>query len=239
MSKAKFLNKATVRGRVAICDVIEFDIKNGARSGQKDKKLNLVIDTGDNNRVSCTMFNTAKEPSKVQATAAEFPKGTMVEVSGRVVEQVNEEKGRTYRSVSIISIQPFTAEDGKKPSATFVIHGIVTKFANKDKGAVLAVRVDNTYTPQTGPNAGKEQKKSETFTLSADTKTSEILEEAGVTKQCNAKFSGYIINKFETDEFNEIIDSKNEFKIAKVKDVVDKDDLTEDDEDDKAEMPFR
>lgn len=219
MPQAKFFNKGTLRGLVSKSELVEFDGKNG-----KNKFLTIEVNTdGGTNKIKAVIFSSKSNPSKAQEFHEQYPVGSQVEVAGKIGERAYESNGRkgVDRSLAAHSVREMR-EDAKQ-GATFIFQGIVEKIKEVDGGANVTVRYEETYTPE-----GKEAiTKQESITLFADESGVETMEDNDVVKGCNVKFKGKIFNMLEFDEYGDIVDNVQMFKIDKFEDIIQKDDITE------------
>jgi hypothetical protein len=228
MGKRKYFNKGVLKGTVVRSEVVEYESKNGKGKG---RFLSMEVNTGDGNRIKATVFNNASNPTKAQDLHDQFPVNSKVDVSGNVREsEFTTKSGRKGldRSVSVMSVK--TLKDDTRTNGTFIIQGDVEKIRETEDGSEITVRLDTSYEDKT---TKKRIEREERFTLNADTDVTDELYDLDVNKGCNAKFKGVILNRLEFDDYGDIIANVQMFKVEKVEDVLQPDDI-EDEED----LPF-
>lgn len=219
MAQARYFNRGTLRGIVSKSDLIEYTGKNG-----KDKFLAVEVNTGGTNKVKATFFNNKSNPNKAQELHEQYPVNSKVEVTGAIGEREfegNNGKKGIDRSLSGFSLRAKREE--AKDGAFFIFQGMVQRIVETEDGAKVTVLYVEEY-----ENAQKEKvTREETVTLHADHDVVELISDVDLTTGCNAKFKGQILNKLEFDEYGDVIDNIQMFKIDKIEDVVQKDELTE------------
>lgn len=223
MAKAKFFNKGLAKGTVSKSEIVKF--KN--KKKEDSYFLAMEVATGNGNKVKITHFPSKANPDRHQEAFDNFPVGSLVEVVGSVTEREYENKsGKKVvdRGLSANSFKPLI--DETKTGATFIIQGIITKMREMEDGVEVTVNVDTSYTDK--DNNIVEQ--DEDFRLTGDSDILELMEELDAETGCNAKFKGRMINQLEFDDYGDIISSSNMFKIERVEDVIEKDDLIEEEE---------
>ena len=216
MSKATFFNKGLLKGKLTKCEIISYD-----KNGNKGEFLSLEVSTGSGNKVKATMFPTKKDPKKHLEMKSTYPVNSMVEISGNISEKEYDSNGRKGidRSLGAMSIR--TLIDESKMMATFIMQGIVERIRETSDGAVVVVRYDNTYT-----NASNvEVTNTEHFTLTLD--DGGLINEEDVVVGCNAKFKGKIFNSLEFDDYGDIVGNVQAFKVDKIENVIQPEDLVE------------
>ena len=223
MAKAKFFNKGLAKGTVSKSEVITFKNKNKEDSAF----LAMEVATGNGNKVKVTHFPSKANPNRHQEVYENFPVGNMVEVTGNVSERAYENKaGKNVidRGLSANSFKPLI--DETKTGATFILQGIITKLKETEDGVQVLINVDTSYTNKDN----KVIEQSDDFHLEGDSDILELMEELDANVGCNVKFKGRMVNQLEFDDYGDIVSSSNMFKIERVEDVIEKDDLIEETE---------
>lgn len=223
MAKAKFFNKGLAKGTVSKSEIVTFKNKNGVESSF----LSMEVATGNGNKTKITHFPSKANTARHQEAYENFPVGSMVEVVGSVSERAYDNKAGKQvldRGLSANSFKPLI--DTTKTGATFIIQGIITKMRETEDGVEVAVNVDTSYTNKDN----KVIEQSENFNLTGDSEIHELMESVDAVVGCNVKFKGRMVNQLEFDDYGDIVASTNMFKVERVEDVIEKDDLIEETE---------
>lgn len=220
MGKRKYFNKGLLKGAVAKSELIEFNGKAG-----KAKFLAIEINTGDSNRVKATFFPTASNATKAKDIHEAYKVGDMVELSGNVREREWEKNGKKGIDRSVAGMTVKAMKEGAKTNATFILQGDVQKVKESEDGGILVIRLDTSYEKD-----GKKIEQEEIFNLVLDEDGMELVDDLDVAIGCNVKCKGLILNKLEFDDYGDVIDNVQMFKIDKIEDVLQPDEIEDDEE---------